>query len=332
MNPDGVRDYGYLDRIRMDGGAEKCRSAFAETCRTDRRRAAALLNDRRVTFPCLFLLMPQIGSLRVYPYLNARNTIAMGIARRILNPEDAGSRVDRLSVKNEPVHSVLNWIVETGSEEDGVDEDYEEVLDIAVSVLADTYQDKSVLPFAEDMIFRRAKKGHNIHDLVWAVFRIRDPEVLKRMAGHLRSPDTEEAGLARSLLNPAAACGAQPCADPQQEYDEYIRWLDENDPYLYFTGESYQLTGNPAVCGVDLDRKYMCKGSPSYDPEPAVPSDDREGKCLEAFRTLGGEEKRTLSEYSCKVHGKDASEWKKWMNLPVGEQIRAAKNKAEGFK
>lgn len=332
MNQDRSNDYGYLDRIRIDGGAEKCRAVFTETCRTNRRRAAALLNDRRVTFPCLFLLMPQIESLRAYPWLNARNTLALGIVRRILDPEGSGGRVSRLSVRNESVHSVLKWIVETGGAEDGMDEDYEEVLDIAVSVLADTYQDKSVLPFAEEMIFRRGKKGHNIHDLVWAVFRIRDPEVLRRIAAHLRSPDTGEAGLAHSLLNPEASCGARPCADPQQEYDDYIRWLDENDPFLYFTGESFQLTGEPAVCRVDLERKYMCKGSPSYEKEPAVPSDDRECRCLEAFRTLGGEEKRVLSEYSCRVHGKDASEWEKWMDLPVGEQIRAAKNRPEGWK
>ena len=60
MNLNHTNGYGELDRIRLSEGAERCRDALDAQLRRDVRRAAALLNDRRLLFPSLYILRDRI--------------------------------------------------------------------------------------------------------------------------------------------------------------------------------------------------------------------------------------------------------------------------------
>jgi hypothetical protein len=206
-----------------------------------------------MTFPCLFILLPQIESLGLYSHLGNRNRIAAKISDSILNPQVSGT--DYLSEKNNAVYPVLKWMLESSADEENTDDGFCRVMDIVISVLINTYRDKSVLPTVEELIFRRHKAGLNIHDLIWAFFRIGDPFVLELLAEHVRSSDPEEAALACRLLNINAGSGNDESGGKQKLYEDYFRWVGENKPFLYFTGECFQATNEPVFCRIDLQKK-----------------------------------------------------------------------------
>lgn len=173
-------DNSFLDKIRIDEGNEKCKTVFREVCNRDKRRAVFLINDSRLTFPCLFILMPLIESFQLERNLGPRSAMALRIIRSIR--KGAGNHPDELSRRNGQVHALLKWILETGHDADGLSDDYDEILDVAVSILIIMYQDTAVLPATLDLIFERNRKARNIHTLVWAAFKSRNPSVLKLIA------------------------------------------------------------------------------------------------------------------------------------------------------
>jgi hypothetical protein len=301
-----------LDSLRISEGAEKCIAVFTGVCRRGVRAAAPLLNGVR-TYPTFFLLVPQIEKFRLHPFLGPLKRAAYAITDQILRSADRGL----LSEKNGAEHSALRWMLETGYKE-SLGGEYDAVLDVAASVMIGLYRDKDVLPLVADMIFARCREGRNIHDLAWAFFRSRDPETLRLAAERMDSE--EDSKLAYSLLGiediSVMAGGGQ--------NGDFLTWLEENEEYLYFTDESFQFRSNPQVYGVDLERKYLDRGTPSYTRQPVIPVDSSEGRILAAFRQLKDDEQSALSEYSHKIRG-DTAKWSKWMALPVGEQLREAR-------
>ncbi len=328
MNASHANDYCYLDQIRINDGADKCRSTLSALCRKDTPRAVTLLNDRRLMFPSLYILREPIMQQRMQRHLNQRNMTALQIANQIksTNPFAADARPSKLSSEQ----PVLKWILETGYTEDISEDEYEEILDVSASVLINTYKDSDILPLVVELLFKRNRTGGHIHDLVWALFRFHSPQTLKLIALRLRSPDPKDTALAAELLNldkidVAAADGAE-----ENRYEGYLHWLEENEPYLYFTQESFQYASKPMFCAVDLERKYLQKGLSSHDQEPLSALANEESERLAAFQALSNEEQTLLSEYSQKLCGKSLPAWKEWLYAPIREQIKATKARAEG--
>lgn len=307
-----MRDTG-LDSVRINSGAERCAAVFSAACRRGGRVAAGLLNGTRM-FPTLFILMPQIERFRLHLYLGPPKRTAYAITDQILKSANSGL----LSKKDNAEHESLKWILETGHNE-FINGEYDEVLDVTSSVLIDLYEDKSVLPLVADLIFARGRAGRNIHDLAWAFFRSRDPETLKLIAQRMDSDADSE--LACSLLGVDPDVGAM--AGGRRSGD-FMRWFDENKDYLYFTDECFQLKSRPSVYGVDLERKYLQRLAQPGVREPVVPADSSEGKALAAFRQLNDREQSALSGYSQRLGG-DKAGWRKWMALPIDEQIKEAR-------
>lgn len=323
-----------LDRAWRDSGIRQCKNVFYETYQKNPQNAAALLNDRRLTFPCLFIFIPQIKSLRLLSLLNPQNTTAVKIIDRILRYEEAPDRNNNSPFWENSVRPVLKWMIETGGLEDGLEnddrDDYEEVLDISASVLINVYKDTDILPTVTDMLFQRYKNGGNIHTLVWSVFSIHEPAVLKLIAEHLRSPDKQEADLACALLNIKTEENRDRSAEYQKKYEAYLQWVEENHPFLSFTDESMQFSSNPVFCEVDLERKYIHKAHPPHAARAAALSEGTEEKCLRAFAPLSREEKTALADYSRKMYNQDVSRWREWIQLPVDEQLKTNKTGLEG--
>ncbi len=330
MDSGNSGDRSYLDQIRINEGADKCRAALSEAFRNNIQRAAGLLNDRRLTFPCLFILRGQIDALRIQRYLSPRNIIAIRIANQIRGVK--AYDVDYLSSKRDSVYPVLKWIVETGCDEEISEDEYEETLDVAISVLLSVYKDWDILPLVAELIFKRNQNGRYIHDLVWALFQVHDSQVLKLIAEHMRSSDEKDAQLAAELLNLDETDIPAGQADRDGQYMGYLHWLEENEPYLYFTQESFQYASKPMFCAVDLERKYLQKGIRAHDKQPLSLADENAQETLAAFKQLNGKEQKILSGYSKKVHDTDLSVWKEWLHMPVREQIKAAKAEPEGDK
>jgi hypothetical protein len=328
MNKDLAAEYSYLDQIRMNQGADRCRSTLTTIFNKDIKRAVALLNDRRLMFPCLYILQESIIRHQMQKYLNVRNLTALRITGQIKDPK--ASETDYLSSKQNSTHSVLKWIVETGSAEKIHEDDYEEILDVAVSVLINTYNDMDILPLAVDLVFTRNRNASHIHDLVWALFRIHDPQVLKLIAQYLRSSDPKDAELAAELLNLDSTDIQGLNGDNERQYQGYLHWLEENQPYLYFTQESFQYSSMPSFCNLDLERKYLQKGTSSYDKQPLSSLEEKERECIAAFKQLSLDKQKLLSECSQKICSKSVPTWKAWLSEPVEEQVASAKARLEG--
>ena len=328
MNADHLNDYSYLDQIRMTEGTEKCKGTFLEIFRKDVRRAATMLNDDRLMFPSLYILREPILQQRAQRYLNSRNMTALQIANRVKGPKTPGA--NSLSPKQNSAYPVLKWILETGSAEEIPEDDYEEILDVAASVLITVHKDADILPLVVDLIFKRNRDGRYIHDLIWALFRFQDPQVLKLVAQRLVSSEPKDAELAAELLNIDKTDLQAVRGDGKGRHEGYLHWLEENLPYLYFTQETFQYTSKPTFCAVDLERKYLQKGTPSYSKEPISSLDDDENESIAAFQRLSFEEKKALSDYSQKICSKSVPAWKEWLHAPVKEQIKTAKTRLEG--
>lgn len=316
-----------LDQIRMNEGVERCRSTFVELAKKDVRRAAALLNEKGLTFPCLYFLHEPILQHRIQGYLSPRNLTALRITSQIKYAKTAGP--DYFSARQGGGLPVLKWIWETGFVEDIFEDDYEEILDLTASVLVNRYQETALLPEMVELIFRRNRNERHIHDLVWVLFRVHDPEVLKLIARRLDSSEPKDAALAAELLNmedtvvPSAANNGE---------GRYLRWLEENQPYLYFTGESFQYACKPVFCAVDHERKYLQKAGKIDGKQPISPLESDEIEYLTAFRQLNTEEQRLLSGHSQKMCNRSIPAWKEWLNTPVEEQMKMAKAGLEGEK
>lgn len=330
MNGEHSNEYSYLDQIRINEGSEKCKSTLSALVQKDTGRAATLLNDNRLRFPCLYVLHEPLRQQRIQRHLNARNITALRITNQIKGANTSNN--DYLSPKQNTVYPVLKWILETGSAEDILEDDYEEILDVTVSVLINNYKEKEILPLVVDLIFKRNRNGSHIHDLVWALFRFHDPVVLKLIAPYLRSSDQKDTELANELLNLDQPKGLSVRGDGEKQYDAYLRWLENNEAYLFFTEESFQFSSKPLFCDVDLERKYLQKHASSYDKQPLSVLDTEEKECLTAFKQLRSDEQKVLSDYSHTLCSKSEADWKEWLHKPVPEQMNTAKARWEGEK
>jgi len=321
-----INNQSYLDQIRIHEGADKCEAALKEAYRKNANGAVALLNDSRLSFPCLFILRSQIQALGIQRNLNYRCKAAIRITQQVSKPGVSGQ--DYLSAKSSQIQSVLYWMFTTGAAEDITDDNYDETVDVTASVLVNRYQDLRILPLMVDLVFRRNRNGRYIHDLVWVLFQSRDPQALKFIAARIQSLTLEDAELAATLLNTGET--DIPTHNTVDNHDAYLQWLEENDPYLYFTGESFQFTSKPAFCAIDHERKYLQKGTPSYDWQPVALFDDVESQTLVAFRQLEDWQQSALSAYSHKLHGTNIAAWQEWIHRPFSEQLKVATPGSEG--
>lgn len=242
----------YLEQVRIQEGDTRCKELFERACKQNQRRAAAMINDEGITFPTLYLLYTSIRPRQLYLNLNQRNQQMIHILIELKKDKTGNGKVSILAKKQRVTHNNLKWAVKTGYQFDG-DNNYDFVMDTFVCVLLITYKDKEVLPYAEHLIFARNRDGKGIHDLVWAYFHHHDIQVLQRMAEHLRANDPMEAELAGKLLDTEHICRG--CEDAQSEYNTYLKWLEENHSYLFFTGENMFFSRRPIICKVDTSEK-----------------------------------------------------------------------------
>lgn len=331
MKGQSKKNISFLDKLRLEHGNDYLKSTFLEVGKQQKEKAGYLMNDKRLSFSCLFILLPEINSLNLYDVLNTRNNTAIKICGKAIKDTRLASQVEGLAIKShEDTYQVLKWILETGAKDDGFDDDFDEVLDVTSAILIKKYNDKTTLPIVVDMVFKRNRKGYLIHDLVWALFQSHDPEVLKLIARYLRSTDKKDRELAYKLLNAENISDDIKNLDNRNLYQAYLLWFKENYPYLYFTDESFQLTSTPTPCRVDLENKYLCKPISPYKRKPLPKVTELERKHLEYFKELDYSEKVLLSKISNEMHNRNIRLWKKWIQSPVTQQIEYAKNSIGG--
>ncbi len=327
-----INNLSSLDKIRLSHSMHDFKSIFKELGEKHKQKAVGYINEEKLYFSSLFILMPEIQAFNLYDKLNTRNIIALKMCSKILRDENTSSRVDNLfSEDSGMIYPVLKWMLKTGSAEDGLNDEYDKVLDGVASLLIKTYKDTSVLPIVADMIFKRHQKGYLIHDLVWCFFQARDPYCLKLIAGYIRSPNQRDVDLAFKLLHFAPKDNSRG-NDRQKQYQAYLSWLEENKKFLYFTGENFQLTSDPKPCAVDLDAKYLCKSISAYDKKPLEPLTETDQSRLQQFHEARDEEEMILAGYSHRIHDQNIRLWNQWIQYPVSKQIEMAKAGTGGVR
>ena len=325
MNLGGSGTTNDLDHIRRFKGINACKNMFGKLGKERRENAVQLVNDSRLSFTSLFILQPEIKKLNLREDLSKRNQTAINICERISDEQDLSIASDySIPLKSEEVHSVLLWVFNTGVADDGLNDEFDLILDVVASVLIKTHHEKTILPLMTEVIFKRNQKGRFIHDLVWACFQTRDPNALRLIAGYLRSSVTKDVDLAHILLHLPQDVPLRTSYDKQKQYVAYLSWLKENDPYINFTGENFQSTNNPIPCVVDLEAKYLCRDSSIYAFKQIPDFTGSERIYLVNFNALSENEKSILARHSQKLHSENPSYWNEWMQYPVDKQIQTA--------
>ncbi len=318
-----------LDQVRQDDGVEALKKLFRDSAARDAEDATDALNHEDLQFPSLFVLRDDVENLALPGRLNERNRIAMELVRDILSGEGDSPAVSyRLSIADhvQMVHSVLRWMLETGVPQLASDPQYGHVLDATASLLTVTFGDRDVLPKVVELIFARAATNVNVdvEDLVWAFFEARQPHSLLMIADRLRSPRAGERQLARRLLAFVPGIDVRGDNEGEQQYRAFHKWLEENGPFLYFQGESFQMTSEPTPYAVVLEAKYLGRFVSIDSGEILGPLTEDEGRVLEEFRNLDDPLKVGLAAHSAVTRHQKVDSWDAWIRTPLAEQLKAA--------
>lgn len=234
------RTAALLDGIRERNGIEGLKREFHDIAGRDREGATAMLNDAAVRYPSLFALQPEIRKHDLFERLNGRNRFALDLTGEVL----AGSLVATYRRKDED-HPHLRWMLDTGYASDGLNDQYDEVMDKVSLLLSRVYGDRTCLRAMEEMMFNRHRKGAYIHDLVWAYFRSSRPDDLIYLARRLRSGNPKDVELARKLLNFVPCIEENTERNAERLYRCAAIWIHRNRNRLQYTGESSQMHANP---------------------------------------------------------------------------------------
>ena len=250
---------GRLDNIRYGAGGERFRQIFCDIAKDSREAAADLLNNS--SFASLYLLLPVIKELNLYPLLGERVCEAARVCEDLKN-----KKIDCKKVRPE----TLKWMLASGFAGDGLCDAFDQVLDESALLLINIYKDKSILPLVARIIFDRNRRGRYILDLVWAYFQSCELQALSIIADYLRSANPRDAELASELTGFLYKKGSAP-GSLKARYFQCVSWLKENYPYIYFTGEDFHQTCSPRICGVVLEGKHPCSAESPENNEMKYP-------------------------------------------------------------
>ena len=220
---------------------------------------------------------------------------------------------------------------ETGYSDDGMNNQYDKVIETAAVLLIKLYRDKSLLHKIVEMIFLRHRKELFIYDLVWAFFECRDANSLVFIADFLRSPYIQDVKLAHKLLGFIPYMKINMNASPQIQYSQCIHWIQENAPFLHYTGESFQQTSKPIPYAISLEAKYLCKPLSAEGKRSLHPASELDKNLLVQFSKLDSDARLMLSNCSYLLHRSNFQMWNMWIHHPVSEQIKFARNMAGGL-
>ncbi len=263
-----IENTNSLEYIRHSRGPGALRQAFLSLAARDKERAARLLDDTGLTFPTLFILIPDLQALHLCGALGARNTAALALcAQKTENTALAACLPPGPLSRGEETRKALRWTFLTGSVWEGPGEGadaYDTVLDGAAALLLCEYRDRSILPDAARLIFMRNRRGCRIHDLVWAFFRSGDPGAAEYLARGLLSDWPEDGELACALLRLPLPDSSTGHRGRQALYRNYSVWLKKNRPFLYLTGESLQMSSQPEPLRLAAD-SVLSRGEARHD-------------------------------------------------------------------
>lgn len=316
-----MNSMAFLESIRRQYGNEQMRNGFYNLFKKDAHNTMRMLNDDRLVYPWLYILRPEIKVLTLDSYLSNRNRLSLEITRG-------------LTAQKKPVYAskpdhfpVLQWMLKTGYPESDLGEAYDRIMDFTALLLVKEHHDKSCLRPLEQILFSRHRKGLHTYDAEWAFFESRDPECLVMVADRLRSAVPKDVELARRLLG-FIPCIKENTADPVKQYHCVMGWINDNRPYLRYTGESSLKGWNPRRFEVLPELKYLQKPLTAENALPSLSSGEQSK--IGGFKGLKTDAQILLSDHSQRLRRSSEAQWKAWMQLSLAEQIESAGRSAGG--
>lgn len=319
MYSENLNKVGLLDEFRLKHGADNLREYFHGLVRKDKDQAIKLVNDENLLYPTLFILQPEIRRFDLFTQLNIRNIQAIKLVYST-----------KISENREDNHSVLKWILETGYKEDGLNDRYDEVMDTAAIILTKVFRDLSCLPAIEELIFNRNRKGTFTHDLIWAFFEVEDPRVITMVTNRLQSSEQKDIELAREFLNFIPCITENSENDPIKQHECALKWINENQNYMYYTGETCQQASNPCRYAISLEAKYLQRSVKDVQEGQSRSLDDYESRSLDNFMKLDDYSKSMLSKCSEILYKRSKYNWNKWLQNPIDKQLAVARRMLGG--
>ena len=301
---------------------------FTKLVKNDRGEALRYLNSERLKFPYLYVLIPEITKFNLYDNLSSRNNTAIRTYASKLDKQEISAYLEQLLEEDRDLtYQSLKWIFETGMKWDPPGEirnEYDAVLDATIALLIINHEDTAVLLDVIDLLFKRNRKGLFIHDLVFCLYKVYDQKSIKQIASYLLSDKEEDVKLALKLLHLTLPKDLKKNTK-QSLYQNYLSWLKENEPYLYLTEESFQITSNPRILDVNLEAKYLCKSISPQKHGSLEHISDQEVRLIKRFNKASLNEKKLLADYSHRIHNENIELWNQWLEKQLSEQINIAK-------
>lgn len=319
-----------LDNVRLGNGADGLKNFYRGLLKNGREKALELINDQDLSFGSLYLLRDEFASPSMHVMLNPLYRKAIQLTSGLAGSAD--SRVEaKMRLKKDDTYAALNWMLKTGFGEERLGSDYDRLMERAAALLTKSFSDTESLPYIVEMIFSRNRSSRLIHELVWAFFEIHSPENLFLLAPWLNSPDSRDIALAKKLLHFIPCIGENQDLTSYMSYDRAISWLHENIPFLHYTGESLQLSGQPVYYELEWDAKYLCRPVSSENEEPLSALSPYEKELQEQFKELPEDLQTMLADFSFSLYRMNFSQWHNWLQLPVMSQISLAYRFAGGL-
>lgn len=321
---------GKLEELRMKEGVQGLRDTVHKLATENPSEAGRLLNDPELRFPTLYLLENQLTQSDAYKFLNVRNKNAIKLIR-LLRKKDIAQVENLLPGYRETIRSCIKWMLDTGYMDDGLDDDFDEILDDCAILSVQVFQDESVVPLLVELIFNRNRQKRYIYDLVWAFFEIHNPKNLLLIAERLRSEHQRDVRLAMKLLSFVPIMKDSGSVNRNRLYMECVKWIKDNAEYLDYTGESFQQANSPIPYTLCYESKYVHKAKKDNEAFTKDMLDEDQANAVDAFATLNQSAKEVLSDFSNTLYEKDQKAWKEWIRSPINEQIKAANRRRGRF-
>lgn len=207
----------------------------------------------------------------------------------------------------------------------GLDKDCDKTFDKIAAILICNYKDKSILPTVANAIFLRHRKGLFTHNLIWAFFEAREPSSLNLIGNKLQSSNLKDIELAEELLSFIPGISGYRDTTNLNKYLHFSNWLEDNELFLKYTGESFQLTTNPCPYTIVYPAKYICKKVSVDTGKPITSLTRYEFNLLNEFNKLNNDFQKLLSSFSYAVYRQNLYFWNTWIHSPIKSQIRSAR-------
>ena len=323
-----------LDNVRLSNGSEYLKNYYSDLLRTNRSKALELINDQDIHFSTAYLLRPLLKQRSALDELNPLYQKAFEISEALsgkLSGQASLKAESQMRSAGECIVPALRWIVSTAEPEEGMDGKYEQLIDRCAAVLVRSLANTAMLPELASLIFARNRRGALIHELVWAFFEARSPESLVLLIQRLSSPHSADVKLAKNLLCfiPGISGNTLHSGSSLARFAFY--WLQENRPFLYFTGESLHLCNKPMHYDVCKSARYLCRPVSVDSGKPLMRLNDDEEKLLAAFEKLPYNSQCYLADFSWQLYIRNVYQWRTWLVLPINEQAALAARWMGGF-